>query len=88
MQGQPAEATEAATESRGIMDDQEEWNWIVTLWWGSSISRAGDPAAGRARARPAYEGLKRIGEKSHFSSICHALASVTLRAGRYDDVSA
>ena len=38
MQGRTAEATEFMTESRGIMDDQEEWIWIVTFWWVSSIS--------------------------------------------------
>ena len=54
------------------------------------LARLHVPLAGRsdrsgARARPAYAALKKIGEKSHFSSITHALSHALYAQGRYDE---
>ena len=37
--------------------------------------------------RPAYEALKKIGEKSHFSTLAHALAQSVYLQGRYDEAA-
>ena len=44
-----------------------------------------DPIAAEPELRPAYEALKKIGEKSHFSSIAHALSHALYAQGRYDE---
>ncbi len=61
------------SEARRLMAERSEWIWIVDvsggaafiLWHGRPRQRA------EAELRPAYEALKAIGEKSHFSSIAH-----------------
>ena len=45
---------------------------------------SGDPAAAGGELRPAYEALRKLGEKSHFSSLAHALANAAYAQGRYD----
>src|SRR5262249_18149551 len=44
----------------------------------------GDLDAAEQDLLPGYDALKRIGEKSHFSSIAHCLANVRYLQGRYD----
>jgi tetratricopeptide (TPR) repeat protein len=85
MQGRRSEAAELIRESRAVMQQFGEWIWIVTFWWGFVHLWNGDPRSAERELRPAYDELKKIGEKSHFSSICHALASVTLAQGRFDE---
>jgi tetratricopeptide (TPR) repeat protein len=45
----------------------------------------GDPVAAERELRPAYDALKKIGEKSHFSSMCHALSNAVYLQGRYEE---
>jgi ATP/maltotriose-dependent transcriptional regulator MalT len=45
----------------------------------------GDPAGAEAELRPAYEALKALGERSHFSSLTHELSNAVFLQGRYDE---
>jgi len=67
------------------MDDLSEWIWIVTFWWGFVHLWAGDLETAEKESLPAYEALKLIGEKSHFSSITHSLAAVAYARGDLDE---
>ena len=83
--GRVAEAVELMERSKQIMEEAGEWIWIVTFWWGHVFVWTGDPVTAERELRPAYEALKRIGEKSHFSSISHELSDVVYAQGRYDE---
>ena len=79
------EATALMERAREIMAEVGEWVWISSFW-GSMVSVwVGDPSAAEPALRGAYESLRGIGEKSHFSSITHALANIAYAEGRYDD---
>jgi tetratricopeptide (TPR) repeat protein len=85
MQGRRAEAGELLERSQTALDDAGEWVWIATFWWGYLHVWHGDPAAAERALRPAYDALKKIGEKSHFNSIAYGLAAVVYLQGRYDE---
>jgi len=70
------------------MHAADQWIWIVSFWQSFTRLWYGEPDAAEADLRPAYEALERIGERSHFSSIAHALASALYAQGRYDDAEA
>jgi DNA-binding SARP family transcriptional activator/class 3 adenylate cyclase/tetratricopeptide (TPR) repeat protein len=88
MLGRTAEAHDQMHEAQAIMDATGERIWIVAFWWSFVHSSQGDAEAGERELRPTYESLKTIGEKSHFSSMAHALASVTFAQGRYEEAEA
>ena len=85
MQGRQAEADNIVARSQTIMDESGEWVWIVFFWRASIHLWRGDASAAEQELRPAYENLKRIGERSHFSSLAHALATALYAQGRYAD---
>jgi tetratricopeptide (TPR) repeat protein len=85
MQRREDEADTFIERARAIMDAAGEWVWITTFWYAFIHLWRGDPATGEAELRPAYESLKEIGEKSHFSSITHALSNVLYAQGRYEE---
>jgi ATP/maltotriose-dependent transcriptional regulator MalT len=45
----------------------------------------GDPCCAEAELRPGYDALRRLGWKSHFSSLAHALANAVCAQGRYEE---
>ena len=85
MQRLSAEADEALMRSRRIMEQEEQWVWIVPLWLSMVHVWRGEPTLAEEELRPGYEMLKRIGERSHFSSLTHGLADATYQQGRYDE---
>ena len=85
MQGRQAEAVELMQQSKRIMHDADEWIWIVFFWWAYVHLWQGDLRAAERELRPAYDALKRIGEKSHFSSLAHELSAVLYAQGRYEE---
>jgi ATP/maltotriose-dependent transcriptional regulator MalT len=71
-----------------IMDEvigEEERIWIAAFWLGFIHAWRGEAHAAESELRHSYESLKRLGEKSYFSSFAHALASVEYARGRYGD---
>ena len=88
MLGRSAEAHDQMQEAQAIMDATGERIWIVAFWWSFVHTSQGDAEAGERELRPTYESLKTMGEKSHFSSMAHALASVTFAQGRYEEAEA
>jgi DNA-binding SARP family transcriptional activator/class 3 adenylate cyclase len=85
MQRRTAEADELIARGRTLMNDVGSWMWIVSFWWSFVYSWRGDPTAAEHELRPSYEALKKLGEKSHLSSICHALSHALYEQGRYDE---
>jgi tetratricopeptide (TPR) repeat protein len=85
MQQRRGDAFELIERSRTIMNERGEWTWIVTFWWSFVHLWQDDPVTAEQELRPAYEALAKIGEKSHFSSIAHALAAVAHAQGRYEE---
>src|SRR5438105_8181686 len=85
MQGRIDEARELITRGRRNMEELGEWSWLFTFHSSTFFLWQGDPAAAERELRPAYDALKKIGEKSHFSTLAHALAQVVYLQGRYDE---
>ncbi|HET9437531.1 MAG TPA: BTAD domain-containing putative transcriptional regulator [Gaiellaceae bacterium] len=82
------EADDLIRSARSAMQEAGEWIWIVSFWYSSIEVWHGNPVAAEAELRPAYEALKKIGEKSHFSSMAHALAAAVYAQGRLDEAEA
>jgi tetratricopeptide (TPR) repeat protein len=85
MLGRSADAEAAFERAKAIMTEQDEWIWIALFWHSFLHVWHGTERMGEPELRTAYETLKAIGEKSHFSSLAHALANVVLVQGRYDE---
>ena len=85
MQGRLKEAQQLRARSRKIMTETGEWSWIASLWWAFAYAWTDDPVAAEAELRPSYEALRRLGSKSHFSSLAHALANAVCAQGRYEE---
>jgi tetratricopeptide (TPR) repeat protein len=85
MQRRTGEADELIARGRTLMNDVGNWMWIVSFWWSFVYSWRGDPITAEHELRPSYEALKKLGEKSHLSSICHALSHALYEQGRYDE---
>jgi hypothetical protein len=81
MAGRDAEADEVLARGSRIMEDAGEWIWIVSFWRSMVFLWRDDPVAAERELRPGYEALKRIGEKSHFSSLAHGLATAVYMQG-------
>ena len=80
MQGQSREADELLERWRHAVDELGDSIWLSRSTSDSSRSRD-DPVAAERELRPGYEALKRIGEKSHFSSVTGLLVTRGVRAG-------
>jgi tetratricopeptide (TPR) repeat protein len=59
--------------------------WLFSVMLGFYFSWATDPAAAERDLRPVYDGLKKIGEKSHLCSIATVLAQAVYAQGRYEE---
>jgi len=85
MLGHPDRADELTERSKATMNAQGESIWIVSFWLAFVRLWRGDPSGAERELRPAYDALKRIGEKSHFSSLAHELSNAVFLQGRYDE---
>jgi tetratricopeptide (TPR) repeat protein len=85
IQGDMAEAQDFIERARLTMGDLGEWVWIFSWHVAFTSLLLADPVAAESEIRPAYEALKKIGEKSHFSTMAHALALSLYQQGRYDE---
>jgi DNA-binding SARP family transcriptional activator len=85
MQGEADGADECVERSRAMMEEAGESVWVVAFWRSFVYMWRGDPVAAEEDLRPGYEALKQIGERSHFSSLAHALSNALYLQGRYDE---
>ena len=81
----PDEAKELAAQSRAIMDELDRQVWIVAFWRSFVFMAQHDPVAAEQELRPAYDALKQLGEKSHFSTVTHALGTALYLQGRLEE---
>ena len=63
--------------------DQTAWLFPVLLAF--KLAWLSDPESAERNLRPVYEGLKGLGEQSHFCSVATMLAQATYEQGRYDE---
>ena len=68
-----------------MVDALNEWIWLIPVHFAWVALARTDPAAAEEALRPDYEKLKRIGEKSHFSSYACLLAQAVYSSGRYEE---
>ncbi|HEY6034204.1 MAG TPA: hypothetical protein VIV58_08095, partial [Kofleriaceae bacterium] len=87
MQGQLEQARELTTRGRRLMEQLGDWIWVYSWHFAAINLWQGDPVAAEQELLPAYEALKKLGEKSHFSTMAHGLASAAYMQGRYDDAN-
>jgi tetratricopeptide (TPR) repeat protein len=85
MLGHLSEASELLAQARETTDALGEWIWIASFWRAFIALWNDDPVEAERELLPAYEALRRIGEKSHFSSIAHALSNALYAQGRYEE---
>jgi DNA-binding SARP family transcriptional activator len=86
MQGEMDEAMKLTERAQQIVDDAGGDRIWVSAFWHSFIHLwRGDHEVAELELRHTYESLRALGERSHFSSIAHALASLEYARGRYDD---
>lgn len=83
MLGRVGEAGELIGRSHEAAGKLNAWIWIGSFWDAFILLWQGDPVAAEGVLLPAYEALKQMGEKSHFSSISHALSHALYDQGRY-----
>ena len=84
MQGRVEQANELLVRWRHAVDELGESIWLFAINFGF-FSLVDDPVAAERELRPGYEALRRIGEKSHFSSVAGLLSRATCAQGRYDE---
>jgi class 3 adenylate cyclase/tetratricopeptide (TPR) repeat protein len=85
MQGRSAEAEQLLARVRRAMDEHGERLWRLSIEIAGVALRAGDPAGAERELRPAYEALKRMGEKTHFSTLVEVLSNAVYMQGRYEE---
>jgi DNA-binding SARP family transcriptional activator len=85
IQGRRAAADELFARGRRIVEEGEWISWLFPIQFGFIRLWENDPVAAERQLRPAYEGLKRVGEKSHFSSIATLLAQSVYAQSRYQE---
>jgi tetratricopeptide (TPR) repeat protein len=57
----------------------------VAFWRSFVYVAKRDPVAAERELRPAYEALRQLGEKSHFSSVSHGLGNALYHQGRLEE---
>jgi DNA-binding SARP family transcriptional activator/class 3 adenylate cyclase/tetratricopeptide (TPR) repeat protein len=84
MQGHEERARELLARWRTAVDELGDSIWLSAINFGF-VTLADDPVASERELRPGYEALRRIGEKSHFSSVTGSLARAVCAQGRYEE---
>lgn len=85
IQGRVSEAERLIAEGRKLADGLGETVWLFPVLLAFYMAWLSDPVAAEQDLRPVYEGLKKIGEQSHFCSISTMLAQAVYAQGRYDE---
>jgi class 3 adenylate cyclase len=85
MQGKVSESEELIGRGRALIGEVGEWIWIFSLHYAFIALWLDDPEGAERELRPVYEALKKIKEKSHFSSFATLLAQAMYAQGRLDE---
>jgi DNA-binding SARP family transcriptional activator/tetratricopeptide (TPR) repeat protein len=85
IQGRTEEFHELMARAEQTVTSAEEWIWVVPAHFAWLALLDTDPGTVEQNLRPDYEALKRIGEKSHFSSYATLLAQAVYAQGRYEE---
>jgi tetratricopeptide (TPR) repeat protein len=85
IQGKRKEADDLIARGRRILGELDDSVWLFSVMLGFYFAWASAPVAAERDLRPVYEGLKRIGEKSHLCSMATVLAQAVYAQGRYDE---
>jgi ATP/maltotriose-dependent transcriptional regulator MalT len=85
MQGEVARADELIAEARATMESAAETIWITRYWFSLGRLWRNQPDLAEAELRPGYDALRTMGERSHLSSLSHALANAVYMQRRYDE---
>jgi class 3 adenylate cyclase/tetratricopeptide (TPR) repeat protein len=88
MRGGWAEAERLIARARRAMLEHGETLWRLAIEIANVPLRAGDPAGAERELRPAYDALKSMGEKTHFSTLAELLANTVYIQGRYEEAEA
>jgi len=81
-------ALELATRTHETLAKLDPQIWIVAFWRSFAHMARHDPIAAEHELRPSYDALKQLGERSHFSTITHALATALYLQKRFDEAEA
>ena len=89
IQGRTSEAEELVAGARQIAEHMEEQMdqtaWLFPVLLAFKLAWLSDPVSAERNLRPVYEGLKGLGEQSHFCSVTTMLAQATYEQRRYDE---
>jgi tetratricopeptide (TPR) repeat protein len=85
MRGRSTEAEQLVARVRRAMADHGEKLWRLSIETASGPLRAGDAIRAERELRPSYDGLKKIGEKTHFSTMAELLSNAVYMQGRYEE---
>jgi tetratricopeptide (TPR) repeat protein len=88
MLGRTDDAERLIARAWSIIDEVGDGIWIVSFWSSAVFLWQGDPITAERQLRAGFGALKRIGAKSHFSSVSHALANAVYLQGHYDEAEA
>jgi len=84
MQGHETRALELLERWRHAVEELGDTVWLSAINFGF-VTLADDPVAAERELRPGYDALRKIGEKSHFSSVTGSLARAVCAQGRYEE---
>jgi DNA-binding SARP family transcriptional activator/class 3 adenylate cyclase/tetratricopeptide (TPR) repeat protein len=84
IQGRTEEAHDLTERARGLVDELGE-GWLFPAFAGLLALWENDPAGVQQDLLEGYRVLKRVGERSHFSTVVSLLARIAYAQGRYDE---
>ena len=87
IQGRSDEFKELMARAEQTAAKLDAWTPLVPGHFAWATLSRNEPDLAELALRPDYERLKRIGEKSHFSSITSILAQALYAQGRYDEAA-
>jgi len=85
IQGLSSEAEQLVAGARQLAERLDETAWLFPVLLAFKMAWLSDPVSAERHLRPVYEGLKSMGEHSHFCSVSTMLAKATYEQGRYDE---
>jgi ATP/maltotriose-dependent transcriptional regulator MalT len=71
--------------AHALEEEAGEWIWILSWHTAEYALWRGDAEPAERAVKPAYDALKAIGEKSHFSSMAQALALALCARNAWDE---
>jgi class 3 adenylate cyclase len=85
LRGRPVEAGELAARARRAAAEHGEPIVVLAIMAADAALRQDDAAGAERELRPAYDALRRVDEKTHFSTVAGLLATAAGRQGRHDE---